>query len=362
MRHANCFIVAEIGVNHNGSLDIAKQLIDVATSAGADAVKFQTFDIDSLVSIGAPKAEYQKNTADAEESQYDMLQKLKLTTGSYRILQAYCKRKRIEFISTPFDEYSVDLLVRDLKLRILKVASGDLMNAPLLLKIGQSKKHVILSTGMSTLGDVELALGILAFGLTQSASIRPSLLEFRRAYLSTLGQKSLAHHVTLLHATSEYPTSFEDVNLRAMDTLAAAFHLSVGLSDHTLGITVPIAAVARGATVIEKHLTLDRSMQGPDHLASLEPGEFRELVRSIRQVEKALGTPMKLPTFVEEKNAKVVRRSIVAAYPIKKGEVFTADNLAVKRPGTGLSSLYYWEMIGKIADKFYEKDELIPWT
>ncbi|WDL95138.1 N-acetylneuraminate synthase [Alicyclobacillus sp. ALC3] len=358
MKRNNCLIVAEVGVNHNGSLDLAKQLIDAAAAAGADAVKFQTFDPDSLVSVSSPKAGYQRQTTDAGESQYEMLRKLKLRAQSYRILQQYAKHKGVEFLSTPFDERSVDLLV-GLGVRVIKVASGDITHAPLLLHIGRSQREVILSTGMSTLGEIEEALSVLAFGLTDAGQTPPGREAFRTAYASEAGQSSLAAHVTLLHATSEYPTLPGAVNLRAMDTLATAFRLPVGLSDHTEGIAVPIAAVARGAVVIEKHLTLNRNLPGPDHLASLEPVEFQTMVHGVREAEEALGSAAKLPTSEEMTTATVVRRSLVASRPIKAGECFAESNLVVKRPGTGLAPSRYWEVLGQAAKRGYDKDEWI---
>ncbi|MCL6443339.1 MAG: N-acetylneuraminate synthase [Alicyclobacillus sp.] len=359
MARSRTFMVAEIGVNHNGSFDLAKELVDAAVAAGADAVKFQTFRAEHLVRVDVPKPEYQRQTTAADESQHDMLCRLQLSSAAYRQLHAHCQRRHIGFLSTPFDHESVDLLVGDLGVSMLKISSGDVTNAPLLLKAAQSQRKLILSTGMCTLGEVEQALAVLAFGFTQPLGARPSLSDMRRAYSSEAGQRALAERVTLLHATSEYPTLFQDVNLRAMDTLAAAFRLPVGLSDHTPGIAVAIAAVARGAVVIEKHLTLDRRMEGPDHRASLEPDEFRTLVQAVRQVEDALGSPAKLPTMEEQKTAELVRRSIVAARLIQAGEVYSEDNLAVKRPGHGLSPMYYWELIGKTAAKTFHKDEMI---
>ncbi|MCL6446062.1 MAG: N-acetylneuraminate synthase [Alicyclobacillus sp.] len=353
------FVVAEIGVNHNGSLDLAKQLVDAAASAGADAVKFQTFRADQLLRTDAPKPEYQRHTTDIDESQYDMLRRFQLSAEAHQELYDYCKKRHLEFLSTPFDRDSADLLVNELGVSIVKISSGDVTNAPLLLHIAQTRRQVILSTGMCTLGEVEQALAVLAFGFTKPCGCRPSLHDMRLAYSSEVGQKALADHVILLHTTSEYPAPYQDVNLRAMDTLRQAFQLPVGLSDHTSGIAVSIAAVARGAAVIERHLTLDRGMEGPDHRASLEPDELQSMIQAIRQVEQALGSPVKRPTVVESENAQWVRRSIVAARPIQMGEVFHEDNLAVKRPGTGLSPVYYWDVLGKRAGRDFKKDEII---
>jgi len=353
------FIIAEAGVNHNGSLELAKQLVDVAVQAGADAVKFQTFRAEKVVSSSAPKAAYQCRTTEENESQLEMLRKLELSEDQHSELITYCQQKGIQFLSTPFDEISVDLLVRKFDLPLIKIPSGEITNGPFLLFIARTGKPVILSTGMSTLGEVETALGVLAFGYTQPHT-KPSLAAFQAAYASAEGQQALRQKVTLLHCTTEYPAPFEDVNLSAMDTLRAAFGLSVGYSDHTPGIAVPIAAVARGAVVIEKHFTLDRHLPGPDHRASLEPVELKQMVEAIRQVEQALGSGLKIPAASEKKkNTLVVRRSLVAACPIKKGEQFTRENIAAKRPGDGCSPMLFWDYIGKWAVKDYLPDEQI---
>ncbi|MFC4768240.1 N-acetylneuraminate synthase [Effusibacillus consociatus] len=357
-RSQNVYIIAEAGVNHNGSLDLAKKLIDVAAEAGADAVKFQTFKADNLVRKNASKAEYQTRTTDASESQYAMIKKLELDEEDHQILIQHCDHRGIQFLSTPFDFDSVDLLVHKFNVKQLKISSGEITNAPLLLKAARSSKPIILSTGMSTLGEVEQALAVLAFGYTEPDSM-PSIEAFHFAYCSVEGQQALRQNVVLLHCTTEYPAPFEDVNLRAMDTLATAFGLPVGFSDHTSGIAVPIAAVARGAVVIEKHFTLDRNLPGPDHKASLEPDELKDMVRSIRQVEAALGSPLKTPAPSELKNISVARKSLVAARTIREGEIFTTENLTVKRPGDGISPMYYWEWLGKTAEKNYEADEKV---
>lgn len=352
------YIIAEAGVNHNGSLDLAKQLIDAAVEAGADAVKFQTFKAEKLVGRNAPKAEYQTKTTDGAESQFAMIKKLELDEEAHFVLINYCREKGIQFLSTPFDLESVDLLASRFDLPRLKISSGELTNAPLLLKAARAGKPIILSTGMATLGDIEQALGVLAFGYTHSHSV-PSLSTFQQAYISEKGQRVLQEKVILLHCTTEYPAPYEEVNLRAMDTLRNAFGLPVGFSDHTRGIAVPVAAVARGAIVIEKHFTLDRNLPGPDHKASLEPNELREMVKSIRQVEHALGSPIKSPTASELKNMVVARKSLVAARAIQQGERFTEENLAVKRPGDGISPVHYWEWLEKTASRDYEPDEKV---
>lgn len=357
MQAHHTYIIAEAGVNHNGSLDMAKKLVEVAAEAGADAVKFQTFKADKLVSRSAPKADYQTRTTDADESQHEMIRKLELSENAHEILIEHCKVCGIEFLSTPFDLESVELLAGRFDLPRIKIPSGDITNAPLLLKIAQTGKPVILSTGMSILGEIEDALGVLAFGYMGGGN--PSIVAFRAAYCSIEGQAALLDKVTLLHCTTEYPAPFEDVNLKVMDTLKIAFGLPVGYSDHTEGIAVPIAAVVCGAMVIEKHFTLDRTLPGPDHKASLEPAELKQLVAAIRVVERALGTGRKHPTPSELKNICVARKSLVAACTITAGETFTGENIAVKRPGNGLSPMLYWNSIGTMAKIDFVEDEPI---
>lgn len=351
-------IIAEAGVNHNGSLDMAKRLIDVAVDAGADIVKFQTFKAEKAISRMAPKAEYQKETTDAAESQFDMVKKLELDADAHRVLLQYCQKRRIEFLSTPFDGDSVDLLAR-FGLQRMKIPSGELTNAPLILQIARKNKPVILSTGMCTLADIEQALGVLAYGFMETESQYPGVDQFRTAYCSEEGQLALRKKVTLLHCTTEYPAPYTDVHLLAMDTLQHAFGLPVGLSDHTEGILAAVAAVARGATVIEKHITLDKNLPGPDHRASLEPAELKQLVESIRTVEDMLGRPQKCPAISELKNQAIARKSLVASAPIRAGEVFTENNLTIKRPGTGVSPMQYWDFLGRKALESYQIDELI---
>ncbi|WP_442594283.1 N-acetylneuraminate synthase [Neobacillus sp. D3-1R] len=351
------YIIAEAGVNHNGSLELAKKLIDVASDAGVDAVKFQTFKAEKLVSYKAPKAEYQTKTTDKEETQFEMIKKLELDEASHELLVEYCKKKNIEFLSTPFDEGSVDFLVNKLNISRIKVSSGDLTNAPLLLKIARTKQSIILSTGMSTLSEVEQALGVLAFGYLDFE--KPSIENFQQAYCSLEGQEMLKKKVTLLHCTTEYPTPFKDVNLRVIDTFKQAFGLSVGFSDHTNGIAIPIAAVSRGAVLVEKHFTLDKTLPGPDHQASLEPEELKMMVRSIREVEESLGSPVKMPVESELKNLNVARKSILTSKAIMKDEEFTEENMVIKRPGTGISPIYYWELLGRKSTGNYDSEEPI---
>ena len=328
------FIIAEAGVNHNGSIELAKKLIDVAVIAGADAVKFQTFKTENLVSVYAQKAQYQKETTNKKESQFMMLKKLELDVSTHKDLISYCKEKEIIFLSTPFDLDSVDLL-NNLGLEIFKIPSGEITNLPYLRKIGALNKKVVLSTGMSTIYEIEDALSVLINAGTKKDNI------------------------TVLHANTQYPTPMTDVNLKAMLTIKKSLGVKIGYSDHTLGIEVDIAAVALGATIIEKHFTLDKSMDGPDHKASLEPEELNQMVTTIRNIESALGSDEKKPSPSESENIQIVRKSIVASCSIKKGDIFTETNMGIKRPGTGISPMKWDEMIGQIAQKEYKKDELI---
>jgi N-acetylneuraminate synthase len=354
---APVFVIAEAGVNHNGSLDMALRLVDEAAAAGADAVKFQSFRSNLLATPDARKANYQIRASDGSQGQREMLAMLELDTLAHRTLVHRCEERRIEFMSSPFDEASVDLLAVEIGVRRIKIASGELTNAPLLLKIGRTGLPFLLSTGMSDLNEITEALGILAFGGVGSG--QPSPAAFRDAWRSDCGRRSLAGRATLLHCTSEYPAPPQEINLRAMDTLGSAFALPVGLSDHSLGIAVAVAAVARGATVIEKHLTLDRALPGPDHAVSLQPDEFAEMVRAIRVVELALGSPEKRPTESELLNVPIVRRSLVALTAIKRGEAFTAENIGSKRPGGGMSPLLYWQILGERAPRDFAPDEPI---
>lgn len=352
------YIIAEAGVNHNGSLEKAFELVEVAAAAGADAVKFQSFKAAKLVSRTAQKAAYQQRTTGAEESQYDMLRRLELSIEDHRRLQQHCRQHAIEFLSTPFDPESLDFLVDQLALPRIKIPSGEITNAPFLLQLAAKQKPIILSTGMSTLDEVADALGALAFAYLRESGT-PGLAAFRQALASPAGQAALAANVTLLHCTTEYPAPFDEINLRAMDTLQAEFGLPVGYSDHSVGIAIPVAAVARGACLIEKHFTLDRTLPGPDHAASLEPDELKAMVEAIRQVELALGSAAKAPTASELKNRAVARKSLVATAPIRAGEPLTPQNLGIKRPGDGLSPFTYWQHLGAIATRDYAPDELI---
>lgn len=328
------FIIAEAGVNHNGFLAIAKRLVDSASDAGADAIKFQTFNAEKMVSIYAPKAEYQKKTTGTNESQLEMLRKLELDESAHKELFDYCKQKNILFMSTPFDLESISLLNK-LGLEIFKIPSGEITNLPYLREIGRLKKRVILSTGMAEMQEIKNAIDIITEGGTPKENI------------------------TVLHCNTEYPSPYEDGNLLAMLTIKEAFNVHIGYSDHTIGIEIPIAATALGATVIEKHFTLDKNMEGPDHKASLDPDELTVMVRSIRNIEKALGNGIKKPSPSELKNRVIARKSIVAYKDIIQGEVFSCENLTVKRPGTGINPMKWDSILGKTARRDFKKDEVI---
>ncbi len=334
--HSHVMIIAEAGVNHNGSLATAMRMVDVAAEAGVDMIKFQTFKSEKMVSKEARQAEYQKRNIGNEQndSQLDMLRKLELSPSDHSALVDYCLQKGIKFFSTAFDLDSIEFL-HGLKMGIWKVPSGEITNYPYLKKIAQYKEDVILSTGMCELKDIENALKVLT--------------------VHGVGKEQ----ITILHCNTEYPTPFEDVNLRAMIEIRDKFGVKVGYSDHTKGIEVPIAAVALGASVIEKHFTLDRRMPGPDHKASLEPDELKAMVASIRNIEQALGTGHKTVTASERKNIAVARKSIVAACDINKGEVMTENKLTVKRPGDGISPMRWEEVVGTRAIRDFKEDELI---
>ncbi|MEP7294601.1 MAG: N-acetylneuraminate synthase [Burkholderiales bacterium] len=353
------FIIAEAGVNHNGSMDLARQLIDVAAAAGADAVKFQTFRSEAVISRAAKKAEYQVTNTGSDESQLDMVRKLELGVEEHRVLITHARNRGIRFLSTPFDIESLNVLVNIFDLPQLKVPSGEITNLPLLLAAGSSRRPLIVSTGMATLGEVEQALAVLAFAMSASTDARPSEQGIREAYLSDAGQRLLKERISLLHCTTEYPAPVGEVNLSAMETMRHAFGLPVGYSDHTEGIHVSVAAVALGATIIEKHFTLDRNLPGPDHVASLEPKELEAMVRAIRDIESAIGNGLKLPASSELKNIPIARKSLVAAKDIAKGAMFNAENLTTKRPGSGVSAMRYEEFMGRPASRDYSADELI---
>ncbi len=325
-------IIAEAGVNHNGYFEIAKQLVDKAVEAGAGIVKFQTCKAENVISRYADKAEYQKVTTGEADSQLDMVRKLMLTYEQYGQLKEYCDEKGIEFLSTAFDLPSVDYL-HSIGMKRWKIPSGEITNLPLLIKIAQLQEPIIMSTGMSELSEVADAVKILIM--------------------------NGATDITLLHCTTEYPAPYEDVNLKAMETMAEAFDMPVGYSDHTKGLEIPVAAVARGACVIEKHFTLSREMEGPDHAASIEPDELKQMVDMIRHVEVAVGDGVKKVSASEAKNQDIARKSIIAAKAIKAGDVFTEENITTKRPGSGINPMRWFDLLGKVAKHDYEEDYLI---
>lgn len=326
------FVIAEAGVNHNGNIEIAKKLVDVAAMAGADAVKFQTFKAENLVCRNARKADYQMEITDQEESQFDMLKKLELTPEMHEQLIDYCRQKGIMFLSTPFDIDSLHYLIR-CDIDIIKIPSGEITNYPFLREIGRTGKKVIISSGMSTLDEVRDAMKVL--------------------------RDNGSGEVIVLHCNTEYPTPYADVNLRAMLTMKEELGVDVGYSDHTQGIEVPIVAAALGASVIEKHFTLDKNMEGPDHKASLEPAELQAMVSAVRNIESVLGDGRKEPSKSEKKNIAIARKSIVAKCDIEAGEVFTEDNLTTKRPGTGISPMQWDRIVGQRAKRKFNTDELI---
>ena len=334
MKNERVYIIAEAGVNHNGCIKTAMELIDYASVSGADAIKFQTFKADSLVTSYAKKAEYQKQVNNHEENQYEMIKKLELNYSDHLTLSKYAFEKKIEFLSTPFDLESIDLLF-ELGLEKFKIPSGEITNLPYLEKIGQLNKEIILSTGMSTLKEIEQAINVL---------------------ISSGSQKE---KLTVLHCNTEYPTPLIDVNLRAMANIGKTFNVNFGYSDHTLGIHVPVAAVSMGAKIIEKHFTCDKNMEGPDHKASISPQELNQMVKLIRNTEIALGKSIKEPTASEIKNIKIARKSIVAKTSIKKGENFSLNNLTTKRPGDGISPMKWYDVLKQVAKKDFKEDDLI---
>lgn len=358
MNTIKTFIIAEAGVNHNGSMTLAKQLIDAAASSGADAVKFQTFKSEQVVSAKAVKAAYQLKATDSAESQLDMIKKLEFSFEQFAELKQYCDRIGIQFLSTPFDLESLAFLVEEMRVPLIKIPSGEITNAPLLLRAARSGKPIILSTGMCDIGDIQEALAVLSFGY-QNPSDHPEKRAVEDAYASEKGRSILRDKLTLLHCTTEYPAPYDEVNLNAILSLGSFFGLPVGYSDHTEGIVVPIAAVAKGATVIEKHFTVDKTLEGPDHKASLDPEELKEMVKSIRIAERAMGDGVKAVTPSESKNREIARKSLIAGQPIRAGELFTEVNVAIKRPGYGISPMRYYEVIGKRAVKDFEQDEVI---
>ena len=362
-------IIAEAGVNHNGSEKLAFELVDAAVAAGVDIVKFQIFKADNLVTPEAKQADYQiKNLESSDvfgcsktsQTQHQMLEELELSYDSHLAVKAYCDHLGIEYLSTAFDSESLSFLINIMGLTRLKIPSGEITNAPFVLEHAKSGCDLIVSTGMATIDEIELALSVIAFGyLNQNNDKAVSLNKCQQAYQSELGQKYLKNKVTLLHCTTEYPAPVDEVNLNVMQSMREHFNLPVGYSDHTSGIVIPIAATAKNACVIEKHFTLSREMKGPDHKASVEPNELIQMVKGIRQVELALGGYIKEPTISELKNKVVARKSILAKEFILKGDRLTSNNLVIMRPGSGLSPIHYWEAIDTYAVKDFKQGELI---
>lgn len=351
----SAFIIAEAGVNHDGKLDQAIALVDAAVEARADAVKFQTFKAEALASASAPRAKYQDRNTGDNLGQLEMLRRLELDDHAHQTLQRHCERRGIAFMSSPFDLGSLTYLVNVLELDTIKLGSGELTNAPLLRAVGRSGRRLILSTGMSDLDEIGEALAVLSIAYENDTLPTAAA----RQQARERGFDSLRDRVTLLHCTTEYPAPYAETNLRAMDTLRQAFHLPVGFSDHTDGIAVATAAVALGACVVEKHITLDRNLPGPDHKASLEPGHFAALVSAVRQVEMALGNGVKQVAPSERANMAVARKSMVTLTSIPKGEALTLDNVGVMRPGTGASPMTFWDRLGQRADRDYAAGEVL---
>ena len=353
------FVIAEAGVNHNGSLSTAIDMVDVAAASGADAVKFQTFRAAAMIQEAAPKADYQVAATGSAQSQREMIAALELSAEAHVAIAEHCVSRGIRFLSTPFDHESLDLLTTTLGMSTIKIPSGEVTNLPYILDIGRRAKDVILSTGMCTMKEIEVALKVIAFAFDPSTSGRlPSRTELATP-LSDIERSLLTGRVTVLQCTTEYPAPIEEANLRAMLSIRDVFGLAVGYSDHTLGSTAAVTACALGATMIEKHFTLDKHQPGPDHKASLEPDELKSYVQAIRDVSRAMGNGVKAPSASELKNIDIARKSIVAATRIAKGELLTAANLTFKRPGTGRAPAEYFELLDTKASRDYEEDEQI---
>ena len=352
-------IIAEAGVNHNGDEALAFKLVDAAFAAGADIIKFQTYKAKNVASKTAQKADYQITESCDDESQLELLSRLELPYESHFKLVEYCNQLGIEFLSTAFDSESLNFLVDELDLKRLKIPSGEITNAPFILEHARTGCDLIISTGMATLAEIESVLGVIAFGYIMPADALPSIEAFQNAYLSQKGKASLRDKVTLLHCTTEYPAPLSDINLSAMTTISSAFGLPIGYSDHSEGIIVSIAAIAKGATVIEKHLTLDKDMEGPDHQASLDPNEFKSLVDAIKSVEFSLGDGIKGPSPSELKNKISARKSLIAANDISINQKISSQDIDIKRPGSGMSPYDYWKIQDKVAKRSYKKGDLI---
>ncbi len=353
----NVYIIAEAGVNHNGDIEIAKSLVNVAKKSGADAVKFQTFDTSKLVKKDISKADYQsKNTKDSKETQYDMLKKLELKKSEFKELKAYCDKCAIDFLSTPFDLDSLDFLV-DLNVKKIKIPSGEISNLPFIWKIAKKDKPIIMSTGMSDLSEIENAVATIFH--SQNNDKEPSsmdeILEICKKEISY----TLNSNLSLLHCTSQYPAPLDELNLNCIEMLSEKFGLNVGYSDHSDGIEVSLAAVAKGAKIIEKHFTLDKNLQGPDHKASLEPNELKNMIDGIRKIERALGNNIKRVQNSELDTQTAARQQLIASKPIKKGDIFKSDDFSTRRCGTGIAPFVKWELIGKPSNHDYEEGDLI---
>ncbi len=354
------YIIAEAGVNHNGSNELAMKLIDVAANAGADAVKFQTFKAKNIVSKKAKKASYQIEATGDSDSAFEMLKKLELDEDIHHSLASHAKGKGIDFLSTAFDEESLIFLTDKLNLQTLKIPSGEITNFPLILAHARTHRNIILSTGMATLDEIRAALEVIAYGyIDNGVDEFPTIKKFKDAFLSKEAQSILKEKVTILHCTTEYPAPINEINLLAIQTIKNEFEIEIGYSDHTKGIHISPIAVALGARIIEKHFTLDSSMIGPDHKASLEPDKLKEMIDLIRDVEDAMGSGIKEPSASEIPNMEIIRKSICAEQEIKKGELLTSQNISIKRPGGGMCPSNYWKFIGKKSKKLYQIGDFI---
>lgn len=349
-------IIAEAGVNHNGEKKIAFKLVDAAVNAGADVIKFQIFNTEELASKETPKTQYQKKSGK-NESQFDMLKSLELPYETFNQLNKYCKKKNIRFMASVFDHQSLNYLIKIINVEYLKIPSGEITNGPLLLSHAQTRRKIILSTGMASISEIKTALSIIAFGYINPKNLKPNLKNFMKIYESNEGKKILKKKVTILHCTSEYPAPVKELNLNAIKLLSKTFNLNVGYSDHSTGIETSLIAVALGAKVVEKHMTLDNNMDGPDHKASLNPTQFKEMVTLIRYTENALGKAQKRRQKSESKNIKLVRRSLYVKNDIKKNSIIRAEDISIKRPANGLSPLKYWNFVNKRSNYNMKKDD-----
>ncbi|MDC0073306.1 N-acetylneuraminate synthase [Alphaproteobacteria bacterium] len=351
-------IIAEAGVNHNGNKDLALNLIDVASDAGADIIKFQSFSAERLVSLGAPKADYQIINTNNNESQFEMLKKLELSKKDYICLKSRCEEKGIEFLSTPFDEKNLEFLL-DLGIKRIKIPSGEITNGPLILAAARSGLPLIISTGMSDIEEIRLALAVVVFGIAEPLKSKPNKNKLNRIIKSKEFKKVIKDNVILLHCTTEYPAPYSSVNLKAMNVLRDYFGTKVGYSDHTEGAVISIAAASLGAAMIEKHITLNRNFVGPDHSASIEPSELIELIKNIRIIEQSIGNGEKILQKCELKNKIIARKSLFAHKDIEKGELFSQENIIAKRPGNGVNPMDYWDLIGTKTSKDYSLGDLV---